>query len=354
MSTTTTEAPPKVPRRVRWAWLLVLLGGVAGYLIVLRTLVATQNPLYVPSLLLLGSAVVPASVLVYAASGPRRSPVGAGLVAAVAGIGGVIGTVAAGTLEYDTLQRLGAVPMIMVGLIEESAKLVVPVVILIFARRRDPAAGVIIGVASGMGFATLETMGYGFSALLQSRSLADLDQTLLLRGLLSPAGHVAWTGVATAALWRIPTAPRRGRAVGLFVLTFAAAVALHALWDGSDLWLVRTVVGVVSFAGLLIVVHRSRRVADRAPASPVGVAALLEPLPQPGEPRRGSRPAAPGRAPRAPAEVSCRCRTRSPRTCPAGRARSRRPAWPGSSTAARGDPVRGPRPAAASRRRTCS
>ena len=104
-----TVHDPVVDRRpltVRWAWLLVLVGGVAAYLIVLRTLVATQNPLYVPSLLLLGSAVVPASVLVYAASGPGRPPVGAGLIAAVAGAGGVIGTVAAGTLEYDTLQRL--------------------------------------------------------------------------------------------------------------------------------------------------------------------------------------------------------------------------------------------------------
>ena len=80
--------PDRRPLAVRWAWLLVLLGGVAAYLIVLRTLVATQNPLYVPSLLLLGSAVVPAAVLVYAASGPGRAPVSAGLIAAVAGIGG--------------------------------------------------------------------------------------------------------------------------------------------------------------------------------------------------------------------------------------------------------------------------
>jgi len=138
---TNDPAVGRRPLSARWAWLLVLLAGVAAYLIVLRTLVVTQNPLYVPSLLLLGSAVVPVSVLVYAASGPRRAPVGAGLIAAVAGVGGVIGTVAAGTLEYDTLQRLGTVPMIMVGLIEESAKLVVPVIILIFARRRDPAAG---------------------------------------------------------------------------------------------------------------------------------------------------------------------------------------------------------------------
>ena len=83
----------------------MLLGGVAGYLIVLRTLVATQNPLYVPSLLLLGSAVVPASVLVYAASGPRRSPVGAGLIAAVAAIGGVIIAVTVLYLAWNLIRN---------------------------------------------------------------------------------------------------------------------------------------------------------------------------------------------------------------------------------------------------------
>ena len=290
--TVNAPGPDRRPLAVRWAWLLVLLGGVAAYLIVLRTLVATQNPLYVPSLLLLGSAVVPAAVLVYAASGPGRAPVGAGVIAAVAGVGGVIGTVAAGTLEYDTLQRLGAVPMIMVGLIEESAKLVVPVIILIFARRlRDPAVGVIIGIASGMGFATLETMGYGFSALLQSRSIADLDQTRLLRALLAPAGHVAWTGVTTAARWRIPSARRRGRAVGLFVAAFATSVGLHALWDGSDLWPVRAAVGLISVAGLLVVIHRSSTAAGGHRDSPTWTYGPYVPSDGPAEP--GTAPPSP-------------------------------------------------------------
>ena len=97
-----------------------------------------------------------------------------------------------------------------------------------------------------MGFATLETMGYGFSALLQSRSIADLDQTLLLRGLLSPAGHVAWTGITTAALWQIPSVTRKGRAVLVFVTAFVASVVLHALWDGSSSVIVRALVGIVS------------------------------------------------------------------------------------------------------------
>lgn len=54
-----------VGRRLLWLW--ILIAGVASYLLVLRTLVATQNLNFMPSLILLGSAVVPASVLTYAA-----------------------------------------------------------------------------------------------------------------------------------------------------------------------------------------------------------------------------------------------------------------------------------------------
>ena len=42
--TVNAAGPDRRPLAVRWAWLLVLLGGVAAYLIVLRTLVATQKP----------------------------------------------------------------------------------------------------------------------------------------------------------------------------------------------------------------------------------------------------------------------------------------------------------------------
>jgi RsiW-degrading membrane proteinase PrsW (M82 family) len=262
MSTTSPLATPdaRPARRLTWLWVLVV--GVVSYLLVLRTLVATQNLNFVPSLILLGSIVVPASVLVFAASSGRQVLVPPGLIALVAIMGGVVGTVAAGTLEYDALHRLGALPMIMVGLIEESAKLIVPVLVLVFSRHRSPRAGVIIGVASGMGFATLETMGYGFNALLSSGSLAAVEQTLLLRALLSPAGHVAWTGLTTAALWAVVAAPRKGRAVARLVGVFAAAVLLHAAWDGLDTVWVHLVVGGVSFLALLLTIRRSHRGAD--------------------------------------------------------------------------------------------
>jgi RsiW-degrading membrane proteinase PrsW (M82 family) len=258
------DSPPPdrsgLARRLSWLW--VLLAGVVSYLIVLRTLVTTENLNFLPSLILLGSVVVPASVLVFAASGGRSVLVSPGTLALTAITGGILGTVAAGTLEYDVLRGLGALPMIMVGLIEEAAKLLVPLLVLIFTRNRSPRAGVIIGVASGMGFATLETMGYAFNALLTRGSLAAVEQTVLLRALLSPAGHVAWTGLTAAALWLVAASPRKGLAVARAVGVFIAAVLLHAAWDGlNNLW-VHVIVGAGSLIALLLTIRWAHRNPD--------------------------------------------------------------------------------------------
>lgn len=88
--------------------------------------------------------------------------------------------IAAGLLEYDTLHRLGALPMVLVAVIEEAAKLIITVILCLLWRPNNPRGGLLIGIASGMGFATLETMGYGFQALLAG-GIAAVDDTLLLR-----------------------------------------------------------------------------------------------------------------------------------------------------------------------------
>lgn len=248
----------------RLSWVGVLVAGVGFYLLVLRTLVATENINFFPSLILLGSVTVPATVLVFAWDTGRQPAVSVRIVAVTAVCGGIVGTLAAGTLEYDALRRLGTLPMLAVGVIEELAKMVVPAILLLIVRRPKPGAGLIVGVASGMGFATLETMGYGFTALLEARSLAAVDETLLLRALLAPAGHVAWTGMTVAALWNIPIAPRKGRAVLLALAAFVVAVILHTAWDGSNNLIVHVVVVVLSLAILLVLIHRSHRPAGSA------------------------------------------------------------------------------------------
>jgi RsiW-degrading membrane proteinase PrsW (M82 family) len=81
-------------------------------------------------------------------------------------------------------------------MIEEGAKLIVPLVFYFLGRYRSEAAGIILGVSTAMGFAALETMGYGFTSLLASKdNVGELDEVLLFRGLMSPAGHAAWTGL---------------------------------------------------------------------------------------------------------------------------------------------------------------
>ena len=115
---TLDAAQPHILYRLSWLW--VLLAGIGAYLLLLRTLLATQNPNFLPSMISFGSMVVPATVLTFATTGGRRRiRVGAGTVAFTAVAGGILGTVAAATLEYDSLRALGALPMLMVGLIEK-------------------------------------------------------------------------------------------------------------------------------------------------------------------------------------------------------------------------------------------
>lgn len=244
----------------RWSWLIVLVAGVALYVLVLRTMVATRNPNFVPSMILLGATVVPATFLTFVQGRSGRWQVPTAILAVAAFFGGVIGVVAAGWLEYDALRDLGTLPMVFVALIEESAKMLVPLIILlVWARqRRDPSDGLVIGVAAGMGFAALETMGYAFSALLSSKgNIGAVEQTLFVRGLLAPAGHTAWTGLTCGALWAFAAVPT-GRRLAVLLGTFAGAVTLHALWDSLGSTIAYIVLGVLSVGWLLVELRRYR------------------------------------------------------------------------------------------------
>jgi len=264
-------------RSRRWAWLGVLVVGLVLYLVVLRTLVSTQNPNFVPALILLGATVMPLAFLTFAQARTGRWQVPGSALVVAAFFGGVIGTVVAGTVEYDTLRGLGALPMVLVALIEESAKLIVPVILLFTVltrhRRRLPSDGLVIGVASGMGFAALETMGYAFTALLSSQgNIGAVEETLFIRGLTAPAGHTAWTGLTAGALWAFIAAPVFKRFVE-FALTFVGAVILHTLWDTFSGPVVYVVLAIVSLGWLFWALHRYRAFAElnsrTAPAQPV-------------------------------------------------------------------------------------
>lgn len=260
-----THAGPATQSRPwfrRLAWMFILVGGVAAYVLVLVTMVITRNLKFFPALLLIGSITVPLTVLVFAEEGGRFVPVPPWSVIMTAIVGGIVGVVAAGVLEYGTIRQLHTAPLLLIGLIEEASKLIVPVLLYLIWRPREARGGIVIGVASGMGFATLETMGYGFQALLAAHSINAVDATLLLRGMVSPACHIAWTGLTVAMLWRIRAAQRRGVAVGMFVLVYLLSSGFHAVWDGSTSPRAHVAIALIGFVALMIFIflsHRRRR-----------------------------------------------------------------------------------------------
>jgi hypothetical protein len=81
---------------------------------------------------------------------------------------------------------------------------------------------------------------------------------LLLRGFLSPAGHMAWTGIAAAALYGA-AAGRRSRDLVRFAGAFVLAVVLHTLWDGQGSLVGTAVVAVASLGLLGLTAHRAGR-----------------------------------------------------------------------------------------------
>src|SRR4051794_4852126 len=234
-------------------WLRTLAGGVALYALLTLATASTGNLHLVPSVLVLGAVLVPVTFVTFVFE--RVDVESLPAVAACFAVGGAVGVAAAAVLEYDALLDLGTLPMLAVGVIEESYKLLVPVLLLAGRRFPAPRYGVLFGVAAGMGFAALETMGYGLVGLIQSRGqIGVVEEVRFLRGVLSPVCHAAWTGIVAAALWRL-SGPRSWVRL---VVAFAAAVLLHATWDSTTTVAPHVAIGVVSGA-LLVTQLRPRR-----------------------------------------------------------------------------------------------
>jgi RsiW-degrading membrane proteinase PrsW (M82 family) len=213
-------------------WLQILVVGILLFIVTEQALRITGNPNYFPTVILLGAFVVPVSFVVYFYEHVRHREISIPLLTTCFLVGGVLGLIAAGILEYGTLLGLGILGLFGVGLIEESVKLIFPSVMYIGWRYRHEADGLLFGIAAGMGFAALETMGYGLVAFMQSRGdIGILQQVLLVRGLLSPAGHAAWTGFVCAVLWRERKRKRKVTINWSVISAFILAILLHTLWN---------------------------------------------------------------------------------------------------------------------------
>jgi RsiW-degrading membrane proteinase PrsW (M82 family) len=245
---------------LRQAWVQTLIVGIVLWNVLTWTAIASDNLNLVPSVILVGAFLGPVTFVVYVYERVRNVSWVSLLQCFV--VGGLIGVAGASLLEYRALLDYGALPTVAIGLIEETCKLLVPVFIFAAGRFRREADGLLIGVASGMGFAAFESMGYGLMALLASGGRLDaVTETLFVRTVLSPAGHAAWTGLVCAALWRTRT--HRG-AWPWVPVAFAVAVALHAWWDASASGGSLVPVAVISFGLIVWRIHAATSQRDPA------------------------------------------------------------------------------------------
>ncbi len=260
-------------------WFQVVIAGGALFFGAEQALKYTGDPNFFPTVILLGALVVPVAFVSYFYGQERRLDIKTHvenpliLAALCFIVGGAIGVIIAGILEYATLVKLGIGGLLGVAVIEEAAKLIFPVAIFIRGHYRSEIDGLLFGTASGMGFAALETMGYGLVALIQSGgSVGTLEEVLLIRGLLSPVGHAAWTGLICATLWhrREQTNKNFHPAV---IGAFAVAVVLHASWDlagsSNQVFIAYggyAVIGIISLTLLIRRLREARRVGVNAKA----------------------------------------------------------------------------------------
>jgi RsiW-degrading membrane proteinase PrsW (M82 family) len=260
-------------------WWQVLFTGLSLYSLGLVVLIVTENPNIFPTVVMLGTFLVPAAYVAFFYERRYLSDLSLPTTFLSFFYGGVLGVFAAAFLEPLFIRRLDFLTAFEVGLIEEFAKIIGVLVIARHQRHDSELDGLILGAAAGMGFAALESTGYAFTAFLRSQgSLSVTVAVTLFRGILSPLGHGTWTAILAAVLFRESQAGHfrlNGRVLGAY-LTVAA---LHGLWDGLpgliaavvradlDIFIAQVSIGVM---GLFLLWRRWReavRLQDSRPAT---------------------------------------------------------------------------------------
>ena len=255
---TSRTTPPLEQVETGWPnpWMFFRLLGILGIAFVGLAFLFhfTMNEKTVPAILFLGAFAVPLStlVLIFEMNTPRN--VSLVMVGKLFIVGGLTGLCTA-MLAY-MVPICGNIP----GIVEESAKLLAVLLVARSVRYKYELNGILFGATVGAGFACFETCGYGFDAILstltqviqagnvanglptaQGIALAveNMMANLVLRGVESPLGHVAWTAIAAGAFWRVkgdkPTSPAMLLDTR-FLKAFAIPVLMHTVWDLSILF----------------------------------------------------------------------------------------------------------------------
>ncbi|HEY1530687.1 MAG TPA: PrsW family glutamic-type intramembrane protease [Galbitalea sp.] len=228
-STTADQANVHPHHRHGWWWKSLLIGFGLWVATILVTVI-TANTNLIPTLILLGSFLVPFCVVLFVIERVTGT-VSTLQVILLFFVGGVCGVLGASLLEADLHPSL--LLYAAVGLIEELVKLIILVIATRATMPKTRLQGALLGATVGAGFAAFESAGYAFNAALSSHGIAliPLLQTEVVRAILAPVGHVAWTAILGAVIFGAAKEGARLRLTGVVIVVYIGVSLLHGLWD---------------------------------------------------------------------------------------------------------------------------
>lgn len=214
-----------------WLFFRIMVASIVVYALFRIGMNEFHNENLIPGMMMTGVFAIPCSVLVLFVEMNVRRNVSLYQVLKVLFLGGVVSLLISLVMFRVTaaigLNWMGAS---VAGIAEETGKLATVLLVVRSARYPYRLNGLLFGAAVGTGFAVFESMGYA----LRSGSLNGMIDSIFIRGVLSPFGHIIWTAITAAALWRVkgarPFAWAMLRDVRFLRLALVSVI-LHVIWN---------------------------------------------------------------------------------------------------------------------------
>lgn len=218
-----------------WLFFRAFLGALLVFVIFVQAWNEFQNPNLIPGLILVGSFVVPLATLILFFELNVRKNVSLYQVLKLVFFGGILSIFFSLFLfQFVNVLNLSWLGASVAGLVEEPGKLLALALVPHKRRYNYILNGLLFGAAIGTGFAAFESAGYALRVGIAANDASAMINIIILRGLLSPFSHIAWTGMCAAALWRVKE-EQQFRWDMLkderFWRIFAIAVVLHMIWN---------------------------------------------------------------------------------------------------------------------------
>jgi RsiW-degrading membrane proteinase PrsW (M82 family) len=260
-------------------WWAVLLIGLALWAAATGTMFVTQNIILLPTIVLLGSFLVPVTAIVWYLDHDTSPSLSPRRIVSAFIIAGVLGLIVASLLEFWLVYGPGTIGMLKVGFIEEFVKGAAIILLALGLRSYATRDGMLLGGTIGFGFAALETSGYALASLFVVQgqqlvlSLPSVVFTELVRAVLAPFGHGLWAAILGGVIFH---ASRKGhlRLTWSVLVAYIGVSVLHAAFDifgGITGYIVISIIGIVPLVYLWV--WGDRGIPFRRAAQPIQIPA---------------------------------------------------------------------------------